>query len=122
MQVLFPLLFRFRQPVSYTHLILILLRHTINIVFIRFLFGLPYEYHPVVRGFGACQIRSENDAGAYKTNLLMEEWAGYLQEMKESSIYDTGITPEGNEKLVTLSTCINRKERLIIQALLSGGS
>lgn len=70
----------------------------------------------------SCQIRSENDAGAYKTNLLMEEWAGYLQEMKESSIYDTGITPEGNEKLVTLSTCINRKERLIIQALLSGGS
>ena len=70
----------------------------------------------------SCQIRSENDAGAYKTNLLMEEWAGYLQEMKESSIYDTGIIPEGNEKLVTLSTCINRKERLIIQTLLSGGS
>ena len=39
--------------------------------------------------------------------------------MKESSIYDTGIIPEGSEKLVTLSTCINKKERLIIQALLS---
>nr|WP_130789476.1 SpaA isopeptide-forming pilin-related protein [Lachnoclostridium pacaense] len=88
-----------------------------------------YREHPVIRIFYqgkwkecpifSCQIRSENDAGAYKTNLLMEEWDGYLKEMKESSIYDTGIIPEGNEKLVTLSTCINKKERLIIQALLS---
>lgn len=67
----------------------------------------------------SCQIRSENDAGAYRTNLMQEEWARFLEEMKRLSIYDTGVIPLGDEHLITLSTCLNKNQRLIVQALLN---
>ena len=66
----------------------------------------------------SCQSRGENDAGAYRTNLLKEEWKSYLEEMQSSSIYDTGVLPEGNEKLITLSTCSQKGKRLVVQALI----
>lgn len=68
----------------------------------------------------SCQLRSENDAGAYRTNLLKEEWVQYLNEMKDMSLYETGIVPKGNEQVITLSTCIRKNQRLIVQALVNG--
>lgn len=87
-----------------------------------------YKENPVIRLFYrgkwlecpilSCQVRNENDAGAYRANLLQEEWASYLKEMQERSVYDTGIVLNGNEKLITLSTCSQKGKRLIVQAIM----
>lgn len=85
--------------------------------------------HPVIRIFHkgswmecpifSCQIRHENDAGAYRKDLMREEMLPYLMKMSQASLYDTGIIPQGNETLLTLSTCYRKNQRLIIQALVA---
>ena len=87
-----------------------------------------YREHPFIRIFYrgkwqecpvySCQLCHENDAGAYGMNLMKEEWLPYLGKMARASLYDTGITPKGDEKLITLSTCYGRDRRLIVQALI----
>ncbi|SCI13570.1 Predicted outer membrane protein [uncultured Clostridium sp.] len=81
--------------------------------FIRIFYNGRWRECPVF----SCQIRSENDAGAYRTNLLKEEWTEYLEEMRQSSIYDTGVIPGGEDRIITLSTCVNGNQRLILQAV-----
>ena len=68
----------------------------------------------------SCQIRHQSDAGAYGTNFMEEEWLPYLEKMGAASLYETGITPGGDEKLITLSTCYGKDQYLIVQALLYG--
>ena len=68
----------------------------------------------------SCQIRHQSDAGAYGTNFMEEEWLPYLEKMGAASLYETGIIPAGDEKLITLSTCYGRDQYLIVQALLNG--
>ena len=68
----------------------------------------------------SCQIRHQSDAGAYGTNFMEEEWLPYLEKMGAASLYETGITPGGDEKLITLSTCYGKDQYLIVQALLRG--
>ena len=81
--------------------------------FIRIFYNGRWRECPVF----SCQIRSENDAGAYRTNLLKEEWTEYLEEMRQASIYDTGVIPGGEDRVITLSTCVNGNQRLILQAV-----
>ena len=45
--------------------------------------------------------------------------AAYLEKWG-SVLYETGIIPEGDEKLITLSTCYGKDQYLIVQALLHG--
>ena len=68
----------------------------------------------------SCQIRYQSDAGAYGTNFMEEEWLPYLEKMGAASLYETGIIPGGDEKLITLSTCYGKDQYLIVQALLRG--
>lgn len=68
----------------------------------------------------SCQLRHQSDAGAYGTNFMEEEWLPYLEKMGAASLYETGIIPEGDEKLITLSTCCGKDQYLIVQALLHG--
>ena len=68
----------------------------------------------------SCQIRHQSDAGAYGTNFMEEEWLPYLEKMGAASLYETGIIPGGDEKLITLSTCYGKDQYLIVQALLYG--
>lgn len=49
------------------------------------------------------------------------QWAFMLERFKEMSIYDTGITPTPQDRILTLSTCttgINRNMRYVLQARL----
>ena len=66
----------------------------------------------------SCQIRHQSDAGAYGTNFMVEEWLPYPEKMGAASLYDTGIIPDGDEKLLTLSTCYGKDQYLIVQAQL----
>ena len=68
----------------------------------------------------SCQLRHQSDAGAYGTNFMEEEWLPYLEKMGAASLYETGIIPEGDEKLIALSTCYGKDQYLIVQALLHG--
>ena len=88
-----------------------------------------FREHPVIRIFYrgkwmecpvfSCQLRHQNDAGAYGANFMEEEWLPYLEKMGAASLYETGITPKGDEKLITLSTCQGKDQYLIVQALLN---
>ena len=62
----------------------------------------------------SCQLRHQSDAGAYGTNFMEEEWLPYLEKMGATSLYETGIIPEGDEKLITLSTCYGKDQYLIV--------
>ena len=37
--------------------------------------------------------------------------------MRQASIYDTGVIPGGEDRVITLSTCVNGNQRLILQAV-----
>jgi sortase B len=48
-----------------------------------------------------------------------DEYRGWIEDSIESSIYNASSNPEGNEKVITLSTCMSRgnsNERVIISA------
>jgi len=49
-----------------------------------------------------------------------DEYTQYLMTAKANSLYDTGVNVEGNDKIVTLSTCTSRGDdyRFIVQAKL----
>ena len=49
-----------------------------------------------------------------------EAFRSFLQITKESSFYDTGVEPDLDSKIVTLSTCTkaNNDERLVVHGML----
>ena len=51
-----------------------------------------------------------------------EEYRRFLTEMKELSLYDTGVPVDGCGRMLTLSTCTNgaQEERLVVQAICLG--
>ena len=55
-----------------------------------------------------------------KTYTSDEDFAAYLQICKKSSLYDTGVSVESTDKIVSLSTCTNVKEdeRFLVQGVL----
>lgn len=66
----------------------------------------------------SCYLNSRNDGKPYKNGLTREEWEEYLKEIKDSSLYETGVQLTGREKLLTLSTCFGKKQYLILHAML----
>lgn len=63
------------------------------------------------------------DSGNFKTfKGKGETFTEYVTKAKEDSIYDTGVSVTGDERIVTLSTCTARgdKWRLLVQAKLIG--
>ena len=55
-----------------------------------------------------------------KTYTSDEDFASYIQLCKKSSLYDTGVSVESDDKIVSLSTCTNVKEdeRFLVQGVL----
>ena len=51
-----------------------------------------------------------------------EEYAKYIEKAKAASLYETGITPEYGEQILTLSTCtgLARDNRLLVLAVKRG--
>lgn len=60
------------------------------------------------------------DSDAYKWwSDYCDEYTAYLQTAKANSMYDTGVSVEAEDKIVTLSTCTSRdSHRFIVQAKL----
>lgn len=58
--------------------------------------------------------------GRYQTEFEGEEYSKYLESSISKSYYDTGVSVNENDKIVTLSTCTNndKDERYVIQAKL----
>ena len=61
----------------------------------------------------------------YKTNDYMstmfiddETRANFYQMLKDRSIYDFEITPTGSDKIITLSTCKDENNRIVVHAVL----
>lgn len=61
----------------------------------------------------------------YKTNDYMstlfttgEVKEKFYKMLKDRSIYDFGITPTGNDKIITLSTCFDADNRIVVHAVL----
>ncbi|MCC8028007.1 MAG: class B sortase [Clostridium sp.] len=87
-----------------------------------------YKKNPIIKIFFdgkwiecpifSCQLRSENDASAYKFNLMEDEWNLYLEKMQSDSLYPTDKSLK-NGKIITLSTCYGSTQRLIVQAFLT---
>ena len=45
------------------------------------------------------------------------EFMDYIARMQERSIHDTGVTVEPGDKIISLSTCVNKNvDRLVVQA------
>ena len=45
------------------------------------------------------------------------EFLDYIARMQERSIHDTGVTVDAEDKIITLSTCVNQNvDRLVVQA------
>lgn len=55
-----------------------------------------------------------------KTYTSDEDFTAYLQLCKRSSLYDTGVSVESDDKIVSLSTCTNVREdeRFLVQGVL----
>ena len=77
-----------------------------------------YHIYPI--GLLGAPRRNEGGEVVHRLERLTEEWLPYLEKMGAASLYETGITPGGDEKLITLSTCYGKDQYLIVQALLYG--
>lgn len=49
----------------------------------------------------------------------IEDYQGFLDKLKNRSIYDFGVTPDPSGRILTLSTCHNSNKRLVIHATMS---
>ena len=72
-------------------------------------FDTLYEYH-TYEVFAVFISSAKLDEGAFPYHLFedaddQEEFDEFVANCKELSLYDTGITPEFGDKLITLSTC-----------------
>lgn len=86
--------------------------------------------HPVV------EFETEEECGEYSVFAVMivttgddwyhfidvddrEKFDRYMEKAKENSLYETGITPEYGQQILTLSTCtgITRNSRLLVAAV-----
>lgn len=72
-------------------------------------FDTLYEYH-TYEVFAAFVSSAKLDEGAFAYHLFedaddQEEFDKFVEDCKELSLYDTGITPQFGDKLITLSTC-----------------
>lgn len=52
----------------------------------------------------------------FTDNTIKQE---FFQMLKDRSIYDFGITPNGEDKIITLSTCVNGDYRIVLHAVLT---
>ena len=70
--------------------------------------------------FSVEKVGSE-DPGVYTIGFLPgEEYAAFLQGMKDRSVYDTGVEVDENDYVITLSTCVTgtsqSDERIVVHA------
>lgn len=86
-----------------------------------------YEGHKTFRvytetGFYTYEVFAvyvtEPDSDTYTIGFADEtDFMNYVQKMQARSIYDTGVSVKAEDKIITLSTCVNNNEdRLIVQA------
>jgi sortase B len=94
-----------------------------------------YEEHPIIRfdtraGFGAYEIIAvfRTTPARFPYNRFINaadnaEFDEYVRQCKAFSFYDTGLTAEYGDKLITLSTCeySEQNSRLVVVAKKIGG-
>ncbi len=90
--------------------------------------GQYYQDHPElwiycagrwIRGrIFSCRIAAEGEGAVYQTRFAPGEKAAYVDAARAMSLYDTGIAPGEDGRLLTLSTCRGREDRLLVQAVL----
>lgn len=66
----------------------------------------------------SCRIAVDGNREAYQTCFGPGEKAAYLAAVESESLYDTGIRPGEEDRLVTLSTCRGSRDKLLVQAVL----
>lgn len=67
----------------------------------------------------SCQIAGEEEMGVYQSHFNSEEEKQrYLNKIESKSLYPTGKQPEITDNLLTLSTCLGKGKRVIVQAVL----
>ena len=67
----------------------------------------------------SCHIAREEEMGIYQSHFNSEEEKQtYLNKIKSKSLYPTGKQPEITDSLLTLSTCLGKGKRVIVQAVL----
>lgn len=69
--------------------------------------------------FACYEPAADSDAYTWWPDFC-DEYTTYLQTAKANSLYDTGVSVEGDDKIITLSTCTSRGDayRFIVQAKL----
>lgn len=69
--------------------------------------------------FSCYEPAADSDAYSWWPDYC-DEYTAYLQTAKANSLYDTGVSVSGDDKIITLSTCTSRGDayRFIVQAKL----
>ena len=72
--------------------------------------------------FAVLTVNTDNNWYRFIDTETPEEYAKYIEKAKAVSLYDTGITPEYGEQILTLSTCtgLARDNRLLVLAVKKG--
>lgn len=89
-----------------------------------------YELHPLIyitteKGIQTWKVYSCFRTSAYSDVYTIgmesgtENYSDYLMKSVEQAIYETGIVPEGDSRVITLSTCTNEtdEERFVVMAV-----
>ena len=67
----------------------------------------------------SCYIIREEEVGVYQSYFNSEEEKRtYLNNIERKSLYLTGKQPEITDSIITLSTCMGKGKRVIVQAVL----
>ena len=95
-----------------------------------------YREHAFCKSHPVIEFETAEECGYYSVFAVMtgntdnswyrfidtetpEEYAKYIEKAKAASLYETGITPEYGEQILTLSTCtgLTRDSRLLVLAV-----
>lgn len=82
----------------------------------------PYVYVDLADGSHCYEIFSCHDASVTDTSYTIgytadDKYASFLDAIKSSSLYDTGVSVGTEDSVITLSTCTNSgKDRFVIHA------
>lgn len=69
--------------------------------------------------FAVMKVKSDDDWYRFTTTLTVERYNSMIEYAKSHSLYDTGITPDYGQQILTLSTCYgyNQDDRILVLAV-----
>lgn len=65
------------------------------------------------------EITNDTSDSFQKQFANEEEYLGYIERIREKSLYDTGVVADGDSKMISLSTCTNvsEEQRLVVHGI-----